>query len=216
MNFTMTLTPTIGNTLFATVGTYDSIGYCPVSSITQIGVTWTLQKYKRTNQFNFENQEIWKGVVEAGASTSGIVTLSAPVNAGAVIDVYENTSSSALILDKTADAEGVGSFPSTGITEPTTANDELCIGGILGTAYASDQTNPTNGFTLFDGVSDPGSNISEAYLEKIVGVAGTVSSGTTMGYFYWCGCIATFFESGVSPPKPKGTIPIHAKLAGVI
>ena len=64
------------------------------------------------------------------------------------------------------------------VQRPTTTQpSELWIGGITVGAAAA-QSSATNGFTLLDG--DTGTQISVAYLEKVVSATGAANSGTTI------------------------------------
>ena len=190
-------TPVSGNVLIATVGvsTYP----IHVSSITETGVTWTLDVQKNDTSGDLDC-EIWQGIVDSGAGTSITVALNAPASKGGIVDVCEWSGlSTSSLLDQTASTSfpsgGYGSQTgSTGTTAQTTQAYELCIGAIMDNDGVHAQTNPTNGFIMLDG-------LQMAYLYNIVGAVGAYSSGTTFrsGSTLWAGCIATFKAASANP-----------------
>jgi hypothetical protein len=154
-----------------------------VSSITQTGATWTC--IGRTTDQEYNYTEIWAAFNVSNAGTTITVHLSGAPSGGAgsgsVADVAQYSGISS--ADQTAGAVGEsGSSPPTSVTgtTPTTVqNSELFIGAVgLGDPAGESQSNPTNGFTLFDGVADS-NTFSLAYLQKIVASEGQASSGTT-------------------------------------
>jgi hypothetical protein len=189
--------PISGNILIATVGVSSYPVH--VSRINETGVTWSLvaQKYDRLNNLDCE---IWQGIVGSGASASITVTLSASASSKGIVDVCEwsglSTSSS---LDQTATntfpSPGYGSqYGNTGTAAQTSQPYELCIGAIMSNDAVYPQTNPTNSFTMLDG-------LQMAYLYCVVGTKGTYSCGTTFLYSstLWAGCIATFKAASLNP-----------------
>jgi len=211
ISVTMASNPISGNVLVAVIGVCASAART-VLSIVQAGVTWTYQ-IGIVGVYDYDDTaEIWFGVVGAGASKDVTVTLSWVANHGGVADICEYSGvETSGFLDKTATSSGWNDLK-TGTTVATTQANELWIGGIEAD-YSRTQSLPTNGFTLLDGaLYDEG---SLAYLEKIVSATGTANSGTTAsGNCASGGCIATFKGKAAAPPK--GTIGIHAKLAGII
>ncbi len=184
--------PTRGDVLIAVIGTDSAYmgEFCPVSSIVQTGVTWTKElnsTYVSSGTY-YLDVEIWAGIVSSGASTNLTVNLSVGPSFGAVADVCEFSGLSG-VVDKTAVNGGSGTTTNTGTTATTSQSKELWIGGI--SAYYTSQASPTNGFTLFDGATQP--NLSVSYLEKNVSSTGAANSGTTISSSgTWAGCIATF------------------------
>lgn len=227
---TMALTPTNGNVLIAAIYA-DTDQANNVASIVQTGVTWAglgnpqviKQAHVAWNSGAYENVEIWIGIVGAGANTSVTVNLNAATSGGGVADIYEYSGVATIsFLDKTATNLGHSDpkTTDTGTTAATTQANELWIGATVAVdgTWGMFQSLPTNGFTLYDGVAILAGtyNHSLAFLEKIVSSTGAANSGTTFnGSGDWAGCIATFFASTITP-APKGTIAIHAKLAGII
>jgi hypothetical protein len=202
----MDAAPTTGNALVATMISYGD-PVATVASITQTGVTWTLQVAKTHDTDNVLRCEIWYGVVGSGASNSLTVNLSSQAQYGAVVDVCEYSGlMTSGFLDKTATASGWGSSTSTGTTATTSQANELWIGC---TIHMYPQPSPQNGFTLLDGAKYTW--VSNAYLEKMVTATGQAYSGTVPGLNTdWVGCIATFKAS-------SGTIvvPYDGRYAGV-
>jgi hypothetical protein len=190
ISVTMTSTPTAGNVEVAVIGTLHVDGVlASVTSITQSGVTWTQQVSKAA--YN-ENIEIWLGVVNSGASTSITVNLNNTASGGGVADICEYSGvATSNFLDLTATNAGTSVYPDTGTTATTTQADELWIGGAISNA-GSYQREPTDGFTLFDGLAY--SYIYVGYLEKIVSSTGAAHSSTNTDAVAgdWKGCIATF------------------------
>jgi hypothetical protein len=184
-----------------------------VSSITQQGVTWSLQVQNQASPDY--DIEIWLGMVGANAGTSVTVTTSTAPNWGGVVDIceYTNNVASNWILDQTAKASGTNStVSSTGTTSQTTQAQELWIGAIMA---SYNQSNPQNGFVLLDGVANDFT--SAGYLEDIVTLEGQASSGTTIATAsVYAGCIATFYavpveyitEISTEPLTSSVTIPL--------
>jgi hypothetical protein len=215
-NVVLSQAPVEGNYL---VLAYTSAGQAAnptIASITQTNVVWTLKASNTPTAYS--DAEIWLGVVGADAGTTIAVTVE---NGGAgfnfeIADVCEWSTLTG--FDKEASDEGdLTASGNSGTTDATTVDSELvvcAVGGFSGSA-ASDttQTDPTNDFTLLDGVSIArGSDYqSLAYLYKIVDAAGAQNSGSTFAASaYWGGCIATFT---IAPDPPTGggvTVPIAA------
>lgn len=199
----MSSTPTNGNTLIAAIGVYNWADAKTVSSIAQTGVTWALATQKTSAALSggkfFIDSEIWIGQITSGAaSTTVVITLSGSPSYGGIADIYEYTNLG--VLDQvSAGASGNSANPVTGTTGTTTQADELLIGTIT---CGAGQTTPTNGFTLYDGVSIA-SGASLSFLEKIVSATGTYSSGTSQSINLYAGCIATFKGAAVSTAKAK-------------
>jgi hypothetical protein len=199
VSVTLSSTPTNGNLLIAVIG-IRTINI-NVSSIAQTGVTWTKQVSKNNwDEGQNLDVEIWAGVVGSGASTNITITLSGSAS-NAVADVCEYSGlPTSGFLDKTATNKGLSAYPDTGTTATTSWADELWIGAT--NTQGGDQSNPTNGFTLLDGITYAYA-LSVGYLEKIVSSTGTANSGTTTpAGNYWVGCIATFG----SPIKAKAIV----------
>jgi hypothetical protein len=198
---TLALTPTTGNVLIATIS-LNSWGNSPtVTSIAETGVIWY---YATSILINAAwDVEIWIGIV--GATPSKTVTLSlSHSSAETITDIYEYSGMLTTdYLDKTAsNPGGFSAQTDTGTTVGTSQPNELWIGAI----YAqNNQSNPTNGFTLYDGVKGTWSGLG--YLEKIVSAMGTANSGTTITAQSWFGCIATFKGASEYSPKTRSTLP---------
>jgi len=194
---TLDSAPTNGNLLVLTFAIDGWNGAHSINSITQTGVTWTLQK--QGNGFSWmDDIEIWAGVVGAGANAALTVNITGVAFLNAIVNVCENSGLlTSGFLDKTATNTGATSTAGdTGTTATTTQADELWV-GVVGAAQTADvsQSSPTNGFTLLDGVNivQSGVHTSSCYLEKIVSATGAANSGTTLANSgHWGGCIATF------------------------
>lgn len=200
---TMALTPIAGNVLVAAIGTLQwASPAITVDSISQIGVTWTRQN--NSPLWDQANVEIWLGVVGSSPSTSITVNLSGSILAGAVADVYEYSRvATSSFLDKIATNIGFSEYPDTGTTAATTQAAELWIGATLAAFNSTNQSTPTNGFTMYDGVAIAGTGgnyYSLAFLEKIVSATGTANSGTTTAASGWTGCIATLKGEATATP----------------
>ena len=195
-------TPVSGNMLILTYGTYKGGA---ITSVTQTGVTWTLQK--ATVAYGVMDIEIWAGVVGNGASTSITVSWTYAASGGAVVDVCEYSGLlTSNFLDKTASASGNSATLATGTTALTSQAEELFVGAIFTSNSIPNQGKATNGFTLLDGVHYAlGIDGSLGYLEKISSVAETASSTVTASSTFWGGCIATFKASSSISPSPTPT-----------
>lgn len=212
LEVTMALTPTSGNALIAVIGTGNYTSYVTVSSITETNVVWTYQIGKQANEaynsgFGYENVEIWYGVVSTGASKTVTIALNT-VTLQAVANIYEYSGLLTTgFLDKNATNSGHTDSTDTGTTATTTQTVELWIGGIAAIENTSNQTAPTNSFTLYDGnyskYSGSSFYLKVGYLEKIVSSTGTANSGTTCAGNDWAGCIATF-KAASSPTEGEG------------
>ena len=201
---TLSSTPTSGNVLIATIcNNKEGPSPVTVSSISQTGVTWTLQKahyYYWSSPYVTFDCEIWLGVVGSGASKDITINLSGTPAYGAFADVCEWSGvATSDFLDQTASNQNENSAQTdTGTTSTTTQANELWIGAV---AACNTQSSPTNGFTLLDGEYVSGF-ICMGYLYKIVSSTGAANTGTTVGYAdHWVGCIATFkaAEAGGQP-----------------
>jgi hypothetical protein len=193
---TLTSTPIQYNTLILTSGSRRTGGTVYISSISQTGVTWTVQIRKSYTIY----AEIWMGQVtsaSAGTLITATYSQSLGTNGYGVINVCEYSNIALDVpLDKTASAGASSQYPLTGTTATTTATYELWVGctvSLLNTQYT-----PTNGFTLIDGVKVDGENgLSNAFLEKIVSSKTTAYSSTSQGgTANYAGCIATFRRAG--------------------
>ena len=189
--------PTEGNLLILAFGGYSASPTLTISSISQTGVSWSIQ---RACTWSYRRVEIWAGVVGSGASKTITVTLSKSISNGiAIADVCEY-SGLATSDFKDQNAYGYGSqttTASTSTTATTTQADELWVGAIFAEGASSvAQSNPTNGFTLLDGANEGYTygGASLAYLEKIVSSTGQASSGTTLASKcdYYVSAIVTF------------------------
>jgi len=203
ISLTMSSTPIYGNVLVAVIGTGKVGGpYVTVTSITEDGVSWSkqVQKTYRWNENNsdYEDVEIWLGIISTKASKSIVIQLSSSLGGmGAIAYIAEYSGIDVDdYLDNTATDTGytpINGNPAqtrTGTTSLTSKADELWIGGIACGCMNSSiqQTNPTNGFSLTT------SNVnteSVAYLEKIVSSTGQAYTNTTISYADWVGCIIT-------------------------
>ena len=174
-------TPIKGDILILTYGTYNG---GPITSVTQTGVTWNLQK--ATVAYGVMDIEIWAGVVSNGASTSISVTWTSAASGGAVVDVCEYSGLlTTNLLDKTASASGNSPTHATGTTALTSQAQELFVGATFTSNSIPNQGKPTNGYTLLDGVHYAlGIDGSLGYLEKISSVAETAK--------FYSNCIFNF------------------------
>lgn len=206
ISVTMASAPIQGNVLIATVTGYTQGSGIGIIAITQVGVTWSkaISWYPTNNN----GAEIWRGIVGAGASASISVDIGVPTY-GDIVNICEWSGLATVNpVDQTAknDDGTVPSSPSdTGTTPTTTQDNELWIGCIAAVLGGTDQSAPTNGFTLLDGC---GASLSNGYLYKIVTSTGTANSGTTTSgpASYWVGCVATFYAG------EKGTLQLtHVK-----
>jgi len=204
ISVTMASPPTSGNVLVLVYGSLGGVAYIKVTSISQVGVTWTQQVSKVYTDDTRLDSEIWFGVVGAGADDD--LTVNTDWASGAVYHVADVCEYSGVLtasfLDKTATDSGHTATPTTGTTAATTQNDELWIGTIDCSKIATDctQSLPTNGFTLMDGAFY--SRLSVSYLEKIVSATGAASAGTTSAagaLTEHASCIATF-KAAAAPP----------------
>ena len=182
--------------LFSIIGTISSTNTVTISSITESGVTWTLQSSKSSLQSGYYyDVEIWAGVVGSGASTSITIAISGVADNGAYADVCEYSGVlTSNFLDQIAINAGTGTTATTGTTSTTTQANELWIGAIISSNGGF--TPAENGFSLLTSVGE-----NEAYLQKIVTTTGTASTGLTIAGSGsgWVGCIATF----ISAPIPE-------------
>ena len=201
---TLANTPLKGNLLIAAIGNANVPG--PpfiVSNIVQTGVTWTFLT-QQTDFLNFIDVEIWAGVVnQNGASVTVTINLSGSPNELCISDICEYSGQAVNFLDQVAGNgnDGGTTQTDTGTTSPTTNSNELLVGAIFASNYQdAAQINPTNGFTLLDGIVESSLN-SLAYLEKIVTAIGSANTGTTIGATNpWAGCIVTIIAA---PPPPS-------------
>jgi hypothetical protein len=179
----MTNTPISGDILIAVVGVYASSSPSTpsVSGITETGVSWSRQ-VDNFSAVSYLDVEIWVGVVGSGALKGITISIGVSITQ-AIADVCEYSGLlTSGYLDKTAGTNGDSNSPNTGTTSTTTQSFELWIGGI--TTYYASLHNPTNGFTLLDG-------LVTGYLERIATSTGNAYSGASMSSNYWVGCIAT-------------------------
>jgi hypothetical protein len=201
-SFTVTLsyTPTIGDVMIATVGTrYGALSVRTVSSITETGVGWAFVVGGSQNSHQPVNSaEIWVGIVAIGSvSTSITINLSGPPT-DAVANVAEYSGISPYVDLTASNNSGTDTTKTdSGTTGTTNRNGELFIASIAAsyTGTPTDQSNPTNGFTLYDGVGHLAGGVSNGYLELIVSSPQTANTGTTITANHWAGAIATFFAT---------------------
>lgn len=198
LTITLTSAPLNGNFLvLCTQCVHNSLPVPTIVSIAQTGVTWTQQKPKSLDTgWGGETIEIWAGVVGAGASDTIVATFSGAGFFGIIGDACEYSGVISLdFLDQTAsDANNTTEPPKSGTTPMTAQNDELWV-ACFGTN--TDQINPTNGFTLFDGATyhHPvnGGTIGLTYLDKIVSSIDTASvSSLEDSAGWWAGAITTY------------------------
>lgn len=190
--------PTSGNlnVLTFTSKTLDSEGdvYRTITSITQTNVVWAKNASKTNTYvsggFVGLNAEIWVGVVSASASANISISLTGTGDTSnyEVGNVCEYSGLAATgFFDQSQTSSGTSAAPATGTTATTTQASELWIGVTLSVL---NQTTPTYGFTLLDGVVYVG--VSNAYLENIVSATGAANSSTTIASSQrWAGCIVT-------------------------
>jgi hypothetical protein len=196
---TLAQTPKNGNLLVAAIGNENPGAPFVVSSVIQLGVTWT-PVVAQIDAANDADVEIWVGVInQAGASTTVTINITGTPSDLLIADICEYflgaPATSFIFLDQNASngADGSSAQTDTGTTLPTNQPNELLVGAIFaGNFQDASQINPTNGFTMLDGIVNNSGN-SLAYLEKIVNQNGAANSGTTIGNAgnVWCGCIIT-------------------------
>jgi hypothetical protein len=204
LTITMSQTPVEGNTIIVVIGIADSVSNKSVSNITQTGVNWStlgfgLQKSAQFSYVEFTSVEIWAGRVGINPSSILTITLNGIANTYAIANVYEYAGIALTnILDKTAsnNTQGNNITTDSGTTITTTQTNELWIGGTACGSWGVNQTNPKNGFTLYDGVNYNYTG-SSAFLEKIVSTVGIANSGCDVdpisgNNFAAVGVIATF------------------------
>ncbi|HML03716.1 MAG TPA: PKD domain-containing protein [Candidatus Bathyarchaeia archaeon] len=205
--------------LVLTLGSIGTSSSDTIASISQTGIMWSKAVSKSTSQgSNYYDNEIWYGNVTEGSSYSGGITI-----------YFNNLPTSAIadhpwffpyrlaLVDKTATNSGTSASTDTGTIASTNDAQELWIGSTL--AAASAQTNPRNGFLMYDGALTNG--ISEAYLWNISNTAGPADSGTTLTASEpWSGCIATFYYNGTwalgayaDPGQISGNSPVSGILS---
>jgi hypothetical protein len=187
--------PANGNILVAVVGAWGAVRP-QVTGITQNNVTWAYC-YKNIDRAGM-SIEVWLGTVSVAAGTAVTVSLDNNATALAVANICEYSGLVSSPKDNTAKANSAGTPTSTGTTVNTSQAEELWVGGVLSASWNQDQSAPTNGFTLLDGVRVFGAG-SVAYLEKIVSSVGTANSGTTHQ--------ATGYSAFIVTLKAKTTIP---------
>ena len=193
-NFNITLgsNPTNGNLLILTYGSGNSPA-TEILSIEQTGVVWTEQIAQSATGVVLAS-EIWAGVVSAGAGVDIRVTgTSSNFPYGGIADVVEWTGLlTSGMLDQTgSDWLSTSSTSSSGVTPSTTQNDELAIACI--SVYNANQSDPTQGFTLLDGLMPATYSQSVGYCYKVLSATGAVYTNTSLtGSTHWNGVIATF------------------------
>jgi hypothetical protein len=198
---TQTSAPTSGDTnILGYLGSQLSGNSNPrITGITQTGVTW--YNATKINNAAYFDSEIWYGNV--GASAGNVITVT--VTGGysgdiAYAGVVEWRGLTANPLDKTATlGSGQTGAPATGITGTISYPLELCIGTIAAIYSANyvAQSNPTNNFTLLDGVSHAGGSwyYSMGYLYNLTSATGTYGSSVSTETVFGQGAIATFIGS---------------------
>jgi hypothetical protein len=209
--------PTNGNLLVACISIRDSsvdfVG-TTVINITQPGVIWTLAGINnQENSPGFCNQdvEVWTGQVKASASASLTVNFSraiAGTTPAAVIDCCEFKGASNVVEQTGSNFNVSSSTGDTGTTPKTVSPVQLFIGAISfqPTSITNTQTNPTNGFTLLNGlVDDPGGELNLAFVFKIVLSVGPANCRTTFSVAQvFVGLIVTLVAAPLAAPQTYG------------
>lgn len=177
-----------------------------MTSITETGVTWTKQKQNHYN--NYLDVEIWFGVVGASPSKDITINVASDLSSyGGIANVCEFSGvKMSSMLDKTAANSGTSvTETDTGTTDATTSDVELWIGCTFtydGSAPYTDQTSPTNGFTLKDGVSwiaGGAGYLSNAFMYKVTSAKAAANTGATTDTTAWFdGCIITLLPAAVT------------------
>jgi len=208
LSATFNSVPVQGDLLIAVVGldSESATQHYTVSSVTQTGVTWTLQvnsTFTMGGVYAFGDIEIWAGVVRSDADKTVNAVFTGDTIWGAAMVVCEYSGlANTNFLDQTNINNGFSASPNTGSTSTTSQADELWIGGIV-MDYTS-QSVPTNGFTLLGGTKY--GECSYSYLEKIVSSTGSANAGDSgSGPWDWAGCIATFATTPLPTPTPTPT-----------
>jgi hypothetical protein len=208
LGITQASTPTNGNLNILT-GNIVTSSPTPISSIVQTGVTWS-------RVVNAGFTELWKGVVGSGASKTITVNFASSLNSAnsAVANVNEYSGLDSSPLDKTATHSGGNSNLDSGTTSTTSQANELWVaslGNRTNNGGSATLTNPTNGFTLLDGVQvyqNSNYPAANAFMEKIVSTTGTANTGATASSTssnYWDCCIATFKATLSTPISASDT-----------
>ena len=200
ISVTMAYAPAAGDTLIAAI---SSIYAWQVSSITQTGVTWTMQNSGPVGWGGSPAIAIWAGTVGTGASNTATITFSGGSGSQtAIADISEYSGLASNPLDQHAASDSNSNAAFTGTTPTTTYPYELWIGAINYAYSTSPQSNPTGGFTLLDGAVFNNWG-SLAYLEKIVSTTGAASCSTSAGassYPWYFGAMATFEATNTLVP----------------
>ncbi len=186
MTVTLPNTPIKSNALILTVG-IDSALLQTVSSITSAGATWQLAVASINGVVD---NEIWYAS-DLQSSPGAVITINfsgITTETHATAREY-NGLEDINMLDKVIDNSGSSASPDTGTTATTTSATELWVGSTT-TLSATNQSAPTNNFTLTDGVT--GTLISNAFLEKFAVATGQAHSSTTADNVAWAGAAATF------------------------
>jgi hypothetical protein len=173
----MPSTPIIGNILVCVTISkeYFHIYDTKCDNITQTGVIWT-------NILNFTDltvDSIWFGVVNSTASKDITLKYNRTGDVGimAVISEYSGIKTTDY-LDKTStNSTSTNIITSTGVTEITSQDNELLVGGIY--AGYVNHTIPRNGYSLYS-INGNSTFVGMAYLDKIITTAEIGYSGTTI------------------------------------
>jgi hypothetical protein len=192
LTVTLNSAPLSGDLLIAVIG---GTGTNPetVDSITETGVSWTVQESINTESGFLT--AIWAGVVSSGAVKGITVNFDTSLNGGAFayVDEYSGLKTTGF-LDKVNDAYGSATTVSTGTTATTSVANELVVGGIFGGEVFS---SPTSGYAVYGNtVYDYDTMV---YLSQVVSTTGAQSCSMTQanGYTYQ-GVIATFEAAAIS------------------
>jgi hypothetical protein len=193
LTFNLNLTPQVGDSLVACIGTRDYSANRTVSSVTSSGVNWSRQA--QTTSSSLQVSEIWLGSVQSTPQNNS-VTISfvgnASINATNAADICEYNI--ALIKDgNPGGAQASSQVLDTGLTSSVTQGiNELWVG--TGCSGYTIHYNPSpTSFVDLDGQLDP-NGIVISYLEWIpTSTSGNAECTESLGVATgWVGCIAAF------------------------
>ena len=196
----LTSTPSIGHMLVLGVS-----AACPVTAISQTGVTWTYVTGINTNDITG-----WYGTVDSGSAGKTVtLTLGSSSADGELVVVSEWSGLTVTSpVDKTAShvESSEATTSPTGTTAVTSQAYELAVGFMVGWETATDhvaQSNPKNGFELLGGAENNLVHyISAGMLYKVVSQTGAYSSGVDYAGLAWCSGFIMTFKADASTPTP--------------
>lgn len=205
---TLAVTPTTGPAAgnFAVIIVEYSSSTSSVSSISQTNATWT-RATQANNPSGAISLEIWTSTVPASPGTTITVNFSASRTAKLT---YVEITGTSVVIDQTAswtdNSTLMGtSYPATGLTGTTTANDEYLLGSVAFDGNDADITGHTNSFVEF---TEGGSSPDYTVADRTVSATGTFEFNTnTLGLsptWYSAGAIITLKETITAATRRNG------------